>query len=210
MHAEDERAHRRFDLDQVAQQIEPAQPRQVDVDDGDRRPLRCEDGHGLDAVGGLDQLDIGRRLQEPAQAGADHGVVVDDQHFHAGARAVSAMPPSTGRVAVTVKPPPGSDAVSSRPPAASTRSCMPVSPKPGFGPAAPLPSSLISTENSRPYRKEIRIRVGSPCRSALLSASWTMRKTATSANSPKVSNSSPTARVKVTPGWRRRQNTTRF
>ena len=97
-----------------------------DVDQAHVRPQPAGQLDGLDAVDGFaDHGDVGLVLQDEAQAAADHGLVVGDQHADGHGR-----PTGTGSVADTVQPPPGRGPASTVPPRLVTRSRMPISPKP--------------------------------------------------------------------------------
>src|ERR671914_513023 len=134
------------------------------------------------AVGGLasvarlaDQLDRLVAREHAAQAGAHEIVVVDDQHPNAGFG--HDRPSAKGRRACSSKLPLRAP-TSKLPPSSAARSRMPTTPWPP--PVARAVSSgpigLATVTSSTPGPKaSSRAALPSPCRAALVSASWRMR-----------------------------------
>ena len=124
--------------------LDAVQTRHADVhqDDVGAQPSRLLDG--LSAVGGLSHhLDVRRRLEQLAKAGADKRLVVRDEDSRTHA---------SGRCARISNPPPSMGPVSKAPPYSATRSRIPIRPWPAPSPftcGAPRPSSRTSTSRAR-------------------------------------------------------------
>jgi hypothetical protein len=123
------------------------QARHPDVHQRDVRPQASRRGHGLDAVGGLaGHRDVGLGGQDEPEAGADHRLVVGEQHPDHGALVDAGSAAGTGSTACTANPPPGRGPASTEPEYTAARSRMPTSPwPPASGAAAPRPSSRTSS-----------------------------------------------------------------
>src|SRR6201999_773766 len=105
-------------------------------------------GQGLLAVGRLaNNLDLGIGLKDHPKAGADHRLIIGQQHTDA-----HSAPSEVGSLTRTSNPPPDTGPAVSWPPCRAARSRMPINPKPpglvADSAVAPSPSSMISTSSS--------------------------------------------------------------
>ncbi len=134
------------DAGQPPRRLDAVEARHADVHEDDRRAQAPRLVDGLAAVGRLaHHLDVRRRLEQLAKAGADQGLVVGDEHARAHVR---------GRCAWIAKPPPSRAPVWSAPPYSATRSRIPISPWPApsrlpLTCTGPRPSSRTSTSSAR-------------------------------------------------------------
>src|SRR5215472_8313891 len=166
------------DADQAPRGLDPVHARHADVHEDD---VGAEPAHRLDrldAVCGLaHDLDVRLGVQEQAEAGSDHRVVVDDDD--ADRHGDQASCPGAGRVATTWNPPPATGPASRLPPNSATRSRIPIRPRPSLaaaGVGTPAPSSTTrSRRPSRWYCRLISTCAPGACLRALVVASCTMR-----------------------------------
>ena len=98
---------------------------------------RLEDGV-LGVAGLADDLDVGLGLEHLAQAGADDGVVVDDQDADP-----LVLAHRSGTSATIVAPAPGLDSIFSLPPSSASRSPMPSSPSPSPPPSGGEAAAVV-------------------------------------------------------------------
>src|SRR6185437_468166 len=155
--------------------FDPALARHDPVHQHDVRLLvaSLEDG-GADVPGLRDHLDVLVGIEQEVQAGADHGVVVDDQDsdgFIPGQR--------SGTSATMVVPEPSVDSIASLPPSSPTRSFIPTSPSPSppelRAPNPPPSSSTTSvTDPSRRVTTTLAW-FAAACLATFVSASWARR-----------------------------------
>src|SRR5690606_24305634 len=111
-----------------------------------------ERGEGLFAGGELvDDLDLRIGLEQGAQPGADHGMVIDHHQPDAHGRVSFAR---RGRVRPTVVPSPGDESIATVPPARSRRALSRRSPSPPPAPsrvgAGTAPASTALGSKPRP------------------------------------------------------------
>src|ERR1700729_2924475 len=148
----------------------------LDVHQHDVGPQAPGAGHGLLAVRRLpDNLDLGIGLEDHPEAGANHRLVIGQQHTDA-----HSTPSEVGSLTRTANPPPDTGPAVSWPPCRAARSRMPINPRPpGLVPdraITPRPSSTISTSSSSgQYRTRTSARDAAACLRVLVSASCTMR-----------------------------------
>src|SRR4051794_18942911 len=174
------------------QDLRPA----VAVDGGEDAPRRLEPvelGHAdvhqhdvwaqgaglvdrLAPVGRLaDDLDLGLRVEDHAEAGADERLVVDEED-------ADHPPASTGSIARSEKPPSGRGPASSVPPYSATRSRIPTRRWPSAPFETPRPSSSIASSTApSTYRTITSACAACACSSAFVSPSCTIRYAETSA-----------------------------
>ncbi len=108
---------------EAARGFESVEAGHPDVEQADIRSQLVRQPDRLVAVGGLpDDLDVGLRVEDQAQTGADDRLVVGDEHSDHRA------PPTSGSDAVTVQPPPASGPAWNSPPSSRARSRMPMMP----------------------------------------------------------------------------------
>src|SRR5476649_1432351 len=148
----------------------------LDVHQHDVGPQAPGAGRGLLAVRRLaENLDLGIGLEDHPEAGANHRLVIGQQHTDA-----HSAPSGVGSLTRTANPPPDTGPAVSWPPCRAARSRMPINPRPpGLVPdsaVAPRPSSMISTSSSSgQYRTRTSARDAAACLRVLVSASCTMR-----------------------------------
>src|SRR5439155_16385216 len=128
---------------QAPRRLDAVDARHSNVHEDDVRSKGADSFDRRGSVARLaDHLEVGLRLEDHAEAGADERLVVDDQDLD-GHQAGSSM----GRRACTENPPAGSRPARSWPPKSATRSRIPMRPCPEAeaGSAPPLaPSSRTS------------------------------------------------------------------
>src|SRR5581483_5882610 len=187
----------RVHLSDPPRRLEPREPGQTDVH---HHHGRAQLAHALDGLfprAGLPHhLELGIGLEDHLDALSHDLVVVHHEHPHLlivdrhGRPAFSSA--SRGMSAATVVPTPIVELTVSVPPTSSARSRIPIRPT-----ASPLRARADSAATSKPMPSSLtsrwsdvsstvtltRIREALECRTQLLTASWTMRKAATSTGS---------------------------
>src|SRR5215472_2058055 len=184
---------------QVGDSTEPIPAGQLDVNQGHPRLAPAGRLEHLVAPGHLgDDLEVGLELQEPADRGPEHRLVLRDQDpDHAGAG--SSATPSAGTETWTRKPPSGLAPQSTVPPSSASRSRRPA--RPDTGPfSTARPSSRTSTQAEPSSRPMVSQQCAAPLwRTTLVTASRTEIASAPSAPAatglalPDTSNAIPAA-----------------
>src|SRR5215831_4352592 len=143
---EDENSRLSAARDDPPRRLDSVDVRHADVHQNDIRVQGAHLLHSLGPVLGLaDDLEIGARVEDHAEAAAYERLVVAEQDADR-----THPPPPIGRRALTRKPPPMLAPAWSSPPKRSTRSRMPTRPRPPppFVTGSSLPSSRTLTRTS--------------------------------------------------------------
>src|SRR5262249_55277450 len=118
--------------------------------------------------GFTDDLEVLFRIEQEAQSGPHHGVVVDENDLDHSGMSIRMVVPAPGEVSTTI-----------RPSCSSTRSRMPTSPKlpdPTAEGSKPMPSSSMTAVAVLPRRTSRMLTVVlSACLTMFVSASWMIR-----------------------------------